>query len=951
MLPSGVVGNVAITKFTDLRRESHPNTSWAPAHIFRSNPSTQRLEYTDADGVTDTSYNCSAILQEDKKALEKAKLLTEDKRFRKTVQIPDENYMNATRDCGKFKLSRKYLTVSSSQEEEDFPLAYSIVVHHKVQNFERLLRAIYVPHNLYCIHVDKKAEHSFFSAVMAIASCFPNVFMVSQPVSVVYAAWPRVQADLNCMADLYKANTTWKYFINLCGQDFPLKTNLEMVRMLRSLKGSNSLESEQMPEGKRERVTKSYKIVNGNIQATGKAKDPPPFNLPIMSGNAYIVVCRGYIRSVLEDSRIQTLIEWAKDTFSPDEFLWATIQRMPGVPGSARPHPKFDMSDMHAVARLVKWDGHEGSEDAVHAVYPECHGNHGDKEALEKAKLLSITKDFHKSIRIPNEYYMNATRDCRKFKLSRKYLTVSSSQEEEDFPLAHSIVVHHKVQNFERLLRAIYVPHNLYCIHVDKNAEHSFFSAVMAIASCFPNVFMVSQPVSVVYAAWPRVQADLNCMADLYKASTKWKYFINLCGQDFPLKTNLEMVRMLRSLKGSNSLESEQMPEGKKWRVKNSQKIVDGNIQIDLNDHKHSQGAGKAKDPPPFNLPIMSGNAYIVVCQGYVRSVLEDSRIQTLIEWAKDTYSPDEFLWATINRMPGVPGSARPHPKYDMSDMHAVARLVKWQWHEGSKGSVEEVYPECHGNHRIYVLQWHHLKLLLHPDKTLLNPLFVTSALLSLEDNGPWVSKPSSSQVSDKDDDTLSLCCKPLILSATSSGKNLTPQLLGGTGGERDSNPRGEGFLKKSPPGPAPGPPAEASPTGLSSLRNTELSFEERLLRMASFSTHAPAQRVMSADLCVSSFIAPLLPLGGACASLTSENLPQRCSDVLRCFLKNLPGDCRHRRRCPIIPCILLPVVMDHAQDAGLQSVVLRARRATPDYDPGRTTVADTLHLQQERSL
>lgn len=86
-------------------------------------------------------------------------------------------------------------------------------------------------------------------------------------------------------------------------------------------------------------------------------------------------------------------------------------------------------------------------------------------------------------------------------------------------------------------------------------------------------------------------------------------------------------------------------------------------------------------------------------------------------------------------------------------------------------------------------------------------------------------------------------------------------------------------------------------------------------------------KRVMSADLCVSSFIAPLLPLGGACASLTSENLPQRCSDVLRCFLKNLPGDCRHRRRCPIIPCVLLPVVMDHAQDAGLQSVVLRARR------------------------
>lgn len=87
------------------------------------------------------------------------------------------------------------------------------------------------------------------------------------------------------------------------------------------------------------------------------------------------------------------------------------------------------------------------------------------------------------------------------------------------------------------------------------------------------------------------------------------------------------------------------------------------------------------------------------------------------------------------------------------------------------------------------------------------------------------------------------------------------------------------------------------------------------------------AKRVMLGDLCVSPFTAPLLPMGGACASLTSESLPQRCSDVLRCLLKNLPGDCRHGGRCPIISCVLLPVVMDHSPDAGLQSVMLSTGR------------------------
>ncbi|XP_051810682.1 beta-1,3-galactosyl-O-glycosyl-glycoprotein beta-1,6-N-acetylglucosaminyltransferase-like [Acanthochromis polyacanthus] len=335
-----------------------------------------KWEYTDVDGGPEKECNCSAILQGETKAVEKAKLLALSEDFRKRVRIPDEYYINAAKDCRNFKLSRKYLTFPLSKEEEEFPLAYSMVVHHKVQNFERLLRAIYAPQNIYCVHVDKKSESSVFAAIMAITSCFPNVFMVRRPVSVVYAAWSRVQADLNCMADLYNASTEWKYLINVCGQDFPLKTNLEIIQMLRSLKGQNNMESEQMSAGKKWRVTNVHELVNEEIKRTGKQKEPPPFNLPMFSGNAYIVVTRGYIRSVLEDDRIQMLIEWGKDTYSPDEFLWATIQRMPGVPGSTRPHSKYDMTDMNSVARLVKWQWHEGPQDSLEAVYSECHGQH-----------------------------------------------------------------------------------------------------------------------------------------------------------------------------------------------------------------------------------------------------------------------------------------------------------------------------------------------------------------------------------------------------------------------------------------------------------------------------------------------------------------------------------------------------------------------------------------------
>ncbi|XP_075903240.1 beta-1,3-galactosyl-O-glycosyl-glycoprotein beta-1,6-N-acetylglucosaminyltransferase-like [Nelusetta ayraudi] len=340
-----------------------PKSKWNPSHIV-------------TDGVPGSSCNCLEVLRGDEEEIEKAKLLSIRRDFRRKVRVPDDLYINATHDCNEFKADRKYFEFPLSQEEEEFPLAYSLVVHYKVQNFERLLRAIYAPQNVYCVHVDTKSAASVRAAIEGIVSCFPNVFLVSQPVSVVYASWSRVQADLNCMADLYNSTTTWKYFINLCGQDFPLKTNLEIVRMLKSLRGDNSMESEKMPGGKIWRVTNVFQVVDGEIKETGKKKDPPPFNLPILSGNAYIVASRGYVHSVLKDLRIQKLLEWAKDTYSPDEFLWATIQRIPGVPGSKWPSQKYDMTDINAIARLVKWQGHEGQQGSLDAVYPECQGNH-----------------------------------------------------------------------------------------------------------------------------------------------------------------------------------------------------------------------------------------------------------------------------------------------------------------------------------------------------------------------------------------------------------------------------------------------------------------------------------------------------------------------------------------------------------------------------------------------
>ncbi|XP_056379359.1 beta-1,3-galactosyl-O-glycosyl-glycoprotein beta-1,6-N-acetylglucosaminyltransferase [Hyla sarda] len=323
-----------------------------------------------------SNVNCTKILRGDIEAIQNAKLeLLTVKYRREQHRLTENDYINMTKDCYSFTRDRKYILYPLSDEEREFSIAYSIVVHHKIDMLERLLRTIYMPQNYYCIHVDKKSSESFMAAVKGISSCFENVFIASESENVVYASWRRVQADLNCMKDLHHAGAQWKYLINLCGMDFPIKTNREMVQMLKALKGENSLETEKMPPHKEVRWRKHYEITDNGIRKTDVDKMPPPFEIPVFSGSAYFVFSRAFVSNVLEDDKIRTILEWSKDTYSPDEFLWATLQRFPGMPGSVPANSKYDVSDMNSIARFVKWEYLEGDV-AKGAPYPPCSGTH-----------------------------------------------------------------------------------------------------------------------------------------------------------------------------------------------------------------------------------------------------------------------------------------------------------------------------------------------------------------------------------------------------------------------------------------------------------------------------------------------------------------------------------------------------------------------------------------------
>ncbi|TSM36091.1 Beta-1,3-galactosyl-O-glycosyl-glycoprotein beta-1,6-N-acetylglucosaminyltransferase 7 [Bagarius yarrelli] len=574
-----------------------------------------------------------------------------------------------------------------SKEEEDFPLAFIITIHKDLEVFVRLLRAIYAPHNIYCIHIDAKASEDYKISVEKMVECFPNVFLSSVSEVVTYAGFSRLKADINCMEDLMNSPVKWQRVINLCGQDFPVQSNLELVRHMQAAvwRDNNMTPGIKQPEYIRYRTELQHKEVAGYYVASlGKEykKSPPPHNLKIYFGTAYYSLQRAFVEYVLTSPVAQDLLEWSKDTYSPDEHYWVTLNHIKDVPGS-RVNGGWEGN-----IRAIKWKDQEGTAHNGcngHYIRDICIYNVDDLPWVIKMNSMFANKfesdSFPEALDCLEQWHRHKVLQqatvIRGPKLSTHtnmlLLIKILSKEEEDFPLAFIITIHKDLEVFARLLRAIYAPHNIYCIHIDAKASEDYKISVEKMVECFPNVFLSSVSEVVTYAGFSRLKADINCMEDLMNSPVKWQRVINLCGQDFPVQSNLELVRHMQAAvwRDNNMTPGIKQPEYIRYRTELQHKEVAGYYVASL-------GKEYKKSPPPHNLKIYFGTAYYSLQRAFVEYVLTSPVAQDLLEWSKDTYSPDEHYWVTLNHIKDVPGSRI------TGGWKGNIRAFKWKDQEGT---------------------------------------------------------------------------------------------------------------------------------------------------------------------------------------------------------------------------------------------------------------------------
>lgn len=253
-------------------------------------------------------------------------------------------------------------------EEKEFPIAYTIQVYKGAALLERLLSAIYMPHNIYCIHIDIKSSEMFRRAVIKMTKCLPNVFVTRRAVNVIYYHISILQAQLNCMHDLLQSRIQWKYLINLVGQDYPLYDNKGLLQSLKGLYGINNIESIMMPENQKCRYTYSYEFKkyfgsehSAYIYHPAEPKlKLPPHNISIFKGSTLVSLTRGFCEYIQNESLPNDFLSWLTDTIAPEELFYSSLQQIKGVPGGQ----KGNQSEW--IMRALHWHSKEKRV--------ECHG-------------------------------------------------------------------------------------------------------------------------------------------------------------------------------------------------------------------------------------------------------------------------------------------------------------------------------------------------------------------------------------------------------------------------------------------------------------------------------------------------------------------------------------------------------------------------------------------------
>lgn len=231
-------------------------------------------------------------------------------------------------------------------------IAYCVLVHRYPEQFKRMFRAIYAPDNCYVVHVDKSSGPALLAEVRTFLEPYRRVDLL-EPRRALWGGYSLVEVELRGMARLLEMDPGWTHFINLSGQDFPLKSQAYIRDFLAANPGRQFIEFADQAEVRpdtMDRVSQYAIEAAGRMFRTGLARNYLPAAKPYI-GTQWKAVTRAFCDFVCRDKQADRFKSFYKRTFIPDEGFFQSVML------NTRGHGEVINDDLRAIEWVPNGEG------------------------------------------------------------------------------------------------------------------------------------------------------------------------------------------------------------------------------------------------------------------------------------------------------------------------------------------------------------------------------------------------------------------------------------------------------------------------------------------------------------------------------------------------------------------------------------------------------------------
>lgn len=205
-------------------------------------------------------------------------------------------------------------------------IAYFIIIHHNEERFKNLFEKIYTSDQWYLIHIDRKAKPKFIEEIQQFLIHFPNVYIL-ESTNINIHGFSIVEIEINAMKFLLNVSNQWDFFINLSGDDSPLKSQRIIRQFLSENREKNYLlyydQKTHRPDTLK-RIQNHFTELTYHISSFVYKREYMKDVIPYI-GEKWFIFTRETCIFISEDSQVIKCKKFYLNTFLPGNSFFQTV--------------------------------------------------------------------------------------------------------------------------------------------------------------------------------------------------------------------------------------------------------------------------------------------------------------------------------------------------------------------------------------------------------------------------------------------------------------------------------------------------------------------------------------------------------------------------------------------------------------------------------------------------